>query len=83
MATTVDPQIDAAVADLKAKEQALVDANAANTQAQAAAKSAVATASGTAASAQSAQNDLSASVDALVTLVETLKAGSPTPPAGG
>lgn len=71
--TTFDPtQLNALVADVEAKEGALQTASDANDQAQAAAQSAVAAASATLAAKNSAHDDLTTSVNALVAYAQGL-----------
>jgi hypothetical protein len=73
--TTFDPtQLNALIADLEAKEQALLDASDANNAAQAAAQAAIANATGTAQAQSSAHDDLSVSISALTTYLGTLSA---------
>lgn len=66
-------QLDALVADLETKEQALMDAGSANDAAQAAAAAAAATAAGTSAARDAAKVALNGSADALTAFVAGLK----------
>lgn len=68
-----DPQLESLVADLESKEQSLSDAGTANDTAQAEAQAAVATAAGTLQQKNAAHDALSASIDALVAYVNSLK----------
>ncbi len=70
---SVNQHIDDLVGDLRSKEQAFADASDANDQAQAAAQAAVATAAGTANAKAKDHDDFSASIDALVSYVQSLK----------
>lgn len=71
---TVNQRIDELVADLRAKEESEVAASDENDAAQSAAQAAVATASSTLQAKNSAKDAFSASIDALVEYVQTLKA---------
>ena len=73
--TTIDnTQLQALVNDVEDKEEALSDASDTNNTAQAAAQAAIAVATGTAQAQATAHVDLSASVQALVTYVQSLGA---------
>jgi hypothetical protein len=74
MGTIDNTQLQALVADLEAKEQSLSDASGANDQAQAAAQAAIASASQSLSAKNAAHDALSASVQALVTYVNSLVA---------
>jgi uncharacterized membrane-anchored protein len=73
----VDPgvnlKIDALIADLRSKEQSFAVASDANDVAQTAAQAAAASAASALSTKVSAHDDLSASIDALVTFVSALK----------
>lgn len=68
-----DAQLQTLVDDVVAKEDALATASAANDQAQTAAQAAVATAAGTMQAKNAAHDEMSTSIDALVTYVNSLK----------
>lgn len=70
---SVNSRIAELVADLEAKEQAFSDATDANDAAQTAAQAAVASAAGTLAAKNTAHDDFSGAVDALVSFVTGLK----------
>lgn len=70
---SVNAKIDALISDLRAAEQDFSDASDSNDAAQAAAQAAVASAAGTAQSKATAHDGLSASIDALVEFVTSLK----------
>lgn len=68
-----DTQLNALVADVEAKQQALADSTATNDTAQAAAQAADAQAAQTLAAQNAAHQALDQSIDALVAYVTTLK----------
>lgn len=72
MGTVDNTQLQTLVADVEAKRQALSDASDANAAAQTAAQSANAAATSTLAAQNKADDDLKASVAALVTYVQGL-----------
>jgi hypothetical protein len=72
MATVDDTQLNALVADVEAKQQALSDATDADNSAQAAAAQAAAAAATTATAKTGAHDALAASVDSLVTYLKSL-----------
>jgi len=74
MSTVDDTQLNALVADVEAKQQALSDATDADNTAQAAAASAASAAATTATAKGTAHDSLSSSIDALVNFLKGLQA---------